>query len=74
MPYYQYFQNFRRMKFRRNMLNVYDKLNAPQVHFITQESVENWFDGDAFNEIHISDYKNVSWRVSARKRERSTKV
>jgi len=34
LPYYEYFQNFRKLSFQRNLLNVYDKLNAPQTVFI----------------------------------------
>ena len=68
LPYYQYFQNFRELSFYRNTLNVFDKLNAPQVDFICKERVVKWFDSHDFENIHISPYLGISWRVSARKR------
>ena len=63
LPYYEYFQNFRRLTFYRNVLNVFDKLNAPQVQFIDKERAERWANGD-FSNIHISHYKGVSYRIS----------
>lgn len=64
LPYYYYFQNFRKLSFKRNVLNVFDKLNAPQVDFITRARVEKWFNDKEFKNIHISRYKGVSWRAS----------
>ena len=64
LPYYSYFQNFRRLSFARNTLNVFDKLNAPQVEFISRERVEGWFKPELFTEVHISPYRGVSWRAS----------
>jgi SAM-dependent methyltransferase len=66
LPYYDYFVNFRRMSFRRNLLNVFDKLNAPQVDFISKDRFAGWFDPCSFEEVHISSYRNVSWRGSGR--------
>jgi len=63
LPYYEYFENFRRLSFHRNVLNVFDKLNAPQVDFICRERFASWF-GDAFERTHLSSYKKVSWRGS----------
>ncbi len=63
LPYYDYFGNFRRLPFRRNLLNVFDKLNAPQTVFIRQEEVRSWFARD-FEDIHVSPYVGVSWRGS----------
>lgn len=68
LPYYQYFQNWRRLSYRRNLLNVFDKLNAPQTHFLKRETVEAWFKPEAFDDVHISSYKGVSYRASGRKR------
>ena len=67
LPYYQYFGNFRKLSFDRNMLNVYDKLNAPQVEFISRSRIMSWF-GDSFEKVHVSPYKGVSWRGSAVRR------
>jgi 2-polyprenyl-3-methyl-5-hydroxy-6-metoxy-1,4-benzoquinol methylase len=68
LPYYSYFENFRKMSFGRNNLNVFDKLNAPQVDFISRKRIGHWFSEEEFESIHISSYKNVSWRGSGTKR------
>lgn len=68
LPYYGYFGNFRRLSFGRNLLNVFDKLNAPQTHFIKYEELEEWFDTDDFTDINIKSYKSVSWHASGRKK------
>ncbi len=68
LPYYEYFQNWRRLSYERNFLNVFDKLNAPQTFFLKRQEVEEWFDPAEFDEVHISRYKGVSWRGSGTKR------
>ena len=67
LPYYHYFVNFRKLSYKRNVLNVFDKLNAPQVTFISLERVKSWFKNNEFDQIHISSYNNVSWRISGKK-------
>ncbi|MBN2285276.1 MAG: class I SAM-dependent methyltransferase [Tissierellales bacterium] len=67
LPYYEYFANFRKMSFCRNALNVFDKLNAPQVEFISRGRITKWFDEKEFKDVHISSYVNVSWRGSGEK-------
>ena len=57
-------QNFRRLSFRRNVLNVFDKLNAPQTEFISRDRVERWFDPRLFDDVAITPYRGVSWRAS----------
>ncbi len=69
LPYYEYFENFRLLSFERNVLNVFDKLNAPQVEYIHRERVQQWFQESRFENIHISHYKGVSWRASGTLRE-----
>lgn len=64
LPFYQYFQNWRRLSFKRNNQNVFDKLNAPQTIFIKKSTVKKWFNPKEFSNIHISHYKGVSWRAS----------
>ena len=64
-PYYEYFENWRRLSYRRNLLNVFDKLNAPQTYFISRGELESWFE-TGFDEICITPYNGVSWRASAR--------
>ena len=64
LPFYEYFANFRRLTFEKNYQNVFDKLNAPQTHFIGRETVERSFKTDEFCDVHISSYLGVSWRAS----------
>ena len=68
LPYYDYFANFRRLSFRRNVLNVYDKLNAPQQHFLSRATMESWFNPQDFEDVHLSQYAGVSWRASGTRR------
>jgi 2-polyprenyl-3-methyl-5-hydroxy-6-metoxy-1,4-benzoquinol methylase len=64
LPFFEYFQNWRKLSYRRNLLNVFDKLNAPQTHFITQEQITAWFNPDQFSNTSITPYRGVSWRGS----------
>jgi len=64
LPFYQYFQNWRKLSFKRNNQNVFDKLNAPQTFFIKKSTIRKWFNPKEFKKIHISHYKGVSWRAS----------
>ncbi len=64
LPYKEYFKLFRKQSFANNRLNVFDKLNAPIIHWITQEEVRDWFKN--LEEVHISDYNGISWRASGR--------
>ena len=70
MPYHGYFKNFRRLSFDRNVLNVFDKLNAPQTHFITREQCERWFNAGDFEpaSISIRRYAGVSYSLSGVKK------
>lgn len=68
LPYYEYFGNYRKLSFRRNTINVYDKLNAPQTHFLREQTLSEWFNKREFDDIHISMYRGVSWRASGTKR------
>ena len=64
LPYWEYFRNFRRLSFTRNTLNVFDKLNAPQVQLITRERCERWFGTGIFASHDIRPYLGVSWRAT----------
>lgn len=64
LPFYEYFQNFRKLSFGRNVLNVFDKLNAPQTDFISQERIKRWFNPQVFEDVSITPYLGVSWRAS----------
>lgn len=66
--FYEYFENWRKLSFRRNLLNVFDKLNAPQTFFIRRDQAAAWLDPQEFQNIHLSRYRGVSWRVSGERR------
>lgn len=68
LPFYEYFANFRRLSFRHNVLNVLDKLNAPQTWFIPRAQVERWFSPAEFTAVHVSPYRGISWRGSGTRR------
>lgn len=66
LPYYEYFGNFRRLSYARNVLNVFDKLNAPQTVFTTAAKCRQWMSDDRFEpgSISIRPYKGVSYSLS----------
>ncbi|MDH5638841.1 MAG: class I SAM-dependent methyltransferase [Nitrospinota bacterium] len=64
LPYFQYFGSFRNLSFGRNVINVFDKLNAPQTDFINRARVERWFGESRFDKVEIAPYKGVSYRAS----------
>ncbi len=68
LPFYEYFQNWRRLGYHRNYLNVLDKLNAPTTNFIKKTDLDKWFNSNEFNDVHISSYEGVSWRASGTKK------
>jgi SAM-dependent methyltransferase len=68
LPFFEYFENFRRLSYKRNMLNVFDKMNAPQTHFIRKETIEKWFNSNEFSEVYMDMWKGVSWRASGTKK------
>jgi hypothetical protein len=68
LPFYQYFTRWRKLSFRENLLNIFDKLNAPKTFFIKRETIEKWFNRNDFRKIHISNYLNTSWRASGIKK------
>lgn len=68
LPFYEYFENFRKMSFYRNNINVFDKLNAPQVDFISKDRISKWFDEKEFRTVNIHSYKGVSWSGSGIKK------
>lgn len=73
LPYHEYFANFRRLPFRRNVLNVHDKLNAPQTRFTTRQTSARWFNPSRFepSSIAIRWYAGVSYSLSGVKRSGS---
>jgi SAM-dependent methyltransferase len=70
LPYYEYFASARRLSFRRNMLNVFDKLNAPQTFFTTKAKCHEWFNPARFEpeSIIIRMHDGVSYSLSGTKR------
>lgn len=73
LPYFEYFANFRRLSFERNVLNVFDKLNAPQTWFTTYQKCEEWFNREDFesDSISIRKYAGVSYSLCGIKRSRA---
>jgi hypothetical protein len=70
LPYYEYFVNFRRLSYERNVLNVFDKLNAPQTKFTTLAKCHEWFSENRFEKdtIRVSRYAGVSYTLTGIKR------
>lgn len=70
LPYFEYFRNFRRLSFERNLLNVFDKLNAPQTRFTTRATCSEWFSAARFvpESISIRPYAGVSYSLTGIKR------
>ena len=68
LPYFEYFGNFRKLGLKKNVQNVFDKLIAPQTWFLKKEEIAAWFDPETFEDVHLSNYKGVSWRASGTKR------
>ena len=70
LPYFKYFENFRKLSFNRNVLNVFDKLNAPQVKFTTLEKAHQWYAPSRFLEdtISVRHYAGVSYSCVGVKR------
>jgi SAM-dependent methyltransferase len=71
LPYHRYLASFRRLSFRRNTLNVFDKLNAPQTRFLTRREVERWFSPERFepDSISIRHHAGVSYSLSGVRRK-----
>jgi SAM-dependent methyltransferase len=65
LPFFDYFQSWRRLSFVRNCTNVFDKLNAPTTHFIKRQDIDQWFAGAPFDEVVVRDWCRLSWRVCA---------
>jgi len=59
LPYGKYFAKFRGHSYQRNMMNVFDKLNAPQTHWISKEQIDSWF--KKLSKVKIRHYNNISW-------------
>lgn len=65
MPYCDYFDNIRGSTYQRKLLNVFDKLNAPTTHLITEAQARRWMQD--FENVHVDFYVGTSWRVSGTK-------
>ncbi len=68
LPYWAYFDNARKLGFRRTAINIFDKLNAPQTDFISRERAEKWMSPDRFHSISIRHYCGVSYSMSGVRR------
>lgn len=58
-----FLKNISRMTFERNVLNVFDKLNAPQTRFTTRKKCDEWMGSDRFKDISITPYVGVSYSL-----------
>ena len=72
LPYYEYMGNWRRLGLKRNVANVFDKLNAPQTTFISQQRAQSWAADPDFRLTHLSNYMGVSWRITLERSSRSS--
>ena len=74
LPYFEYFAKARELTFHRNMLNVFDKLNAPQTFFTTRAKCEEWFNTSRFEPgtISIRPHAGVSYSLTGVKRNPAT--
>jgi SAM-dependent methyltransferase len=70
LPYFEYFANARSLAFRRNVLNVFDKLNAPQTVFTTRSKCDEWMNPNLFDPdtISIRFHAGVSYAITGVKR------
>jgi 2-polyprenyl-3-methyl-5-hydroxy-6-metoxy-1,4-benzoquinol methylase len=66
LPYFEYFAKARELTFHRNVLNVFDKLNAPQTFFTTRAKCEEWFNTSRFEAgtISIRPHAGVSYSLT----------
>jgi SAM-dependent methyltransferase len=71
LPYFDYFRRWRGLSFRRNVLNVFDKLNAPHTDFISRERANAWMRGADFAEgsIVVRHHLGVSYTLVGFRRE-----
>lgn len=65
LPYYEYFEIFRSLTFERNVLNVFDKLNAPQVQLLSRDRVLEWRAFAEFMSFDVVPSRGVSWKINA---------
>lgn len=68
LPYFEYLNGIKRLSFYTNVFNIFDKLNYPQIHFISLEQCKKWMNENEFEDIYIDSYKGISWRLSGIKR------
>ncbi len=65
LPYYQFFFSFRKFEWRRNLLDTYDKLSAPQQQFLTRQVCDSWMTSERFEapSISIRHHLGVCWSL-----------
>jgi SAM-dependent methyltransferase len=71
LPYRRYFQHFRAQSYSRQLMKVFDKLNAPVTHWFRREDVARWFHDD-FEEVALRHHLGMSWAGRGRKRQTQT--
>jgi len=69
-PYFEYFKDFRKLSFERNVLNVFDKMNAPLTHFTSLEQCHKWLNEQRFEKgsCSIRHHAGVSYSLVGTKR------
>jgi len=60
LPYREYLKKFRRHSYERNIMNIFDKLNAPLTWWISEKEIRSWFKD--LSQVKIKHYNNISWR------------
>ena len=64
LPFYEYFENWRKMTYLRNHQNVFDHMNSPVDAYIPRSQVASWMEG--LEDVSITPYVGISWRASGR--------
>jgi SAM-dependent methyltransferase len=64
LPYYEHIHNLHTLSFKTQVINVFDKFNAPRTEFVSEDRIRGWFNEERFEDVSISYYMGVSWRAS----------
>jgi len=65
-PFYEYLCcYFLNMSHVMNVLDIYDQINAPLVHYISEQQIRSWFAD--FYDVNVYHEKAVTWVANGRK-------
>lgn len=70
LPMAEYLGYQRQLPAGRVAMNVLDKLLAPHTDFVSRERALRWLSDPELESTHLSPFLGVSWRLSARRRDR----